>query len=134
MLKTYRYADSVQLAFALKASANDVTEIIENHIIDYLKANEEISVKDFCRKFYIKVDYVEKLVQEGRLECSEDLSEIKAEAGAVQQQNKQAFEQLKRRATLMELKEVSNTIHHSNETPVAQPKTQGFFTRDGKRR
>ncbi len=116
-LDIYKFATIEQLSFVLKARKDDIQEVLESIIIWYVKENENASYKQVCIDLNVKSDYIEKLVEEGRLEEKGPIpDEVKQVENAMAKATSEAISDIRRREAIMQL---NKNIDFSNrkDTP-----------------
>ena len=69
-LSTYKCASLEQLSAVLKAKPVDIQNVLDTIIIAYIKANPGKSYVEVCTDLNVKSDFIEKLIDEGRLEVT----------------------------------------------------------------
>lgn len=120
-LDTYKYASIEQLSFILKAKQSDIQNVLDDIIIWYVKQNPNVSYKKICIDLSIKSEYVEKLVEEGRLEekdhITDDIKKLEEQIAKTTSTNikkiqrREIIQQLNKSFTTDSLKEDGPKFH-----------------------
>lgn len=70
-LSIYKFASLEQLVVVLKAKPRDINEVLDDIIISYIKGNPGKSYIQVCKDLNVKSDFIEELIEEGRLEVQD---------------------------------------------------------------
>jgi len=134
-LRQYRYADLDQLVFVLKARKEDINFVLKEVIVKYVKANPNITIRQVCTRLCVKSDFIEELINEGRIEFNDlnELNEIKNEQGEVQKNTQELIHNMKRRDAINALQASTRPHNHQIKEDV-KIKTihQGFHIKKDK--
>ena len=83
-LDVAKFATVEQLSFILKGRQQDIKKLIQDIIIWYVKGHPNVSYKEICIDLNVRVEYIDELVMEGRLEDINDPTNSKKEILALQ--------------------------------------------------
>lgn len=123
MLRTFKYADLEQLSIVLKARKDDIDKVLKDFIVKYVKANPNITIRQVCTRLCVKVDFIQELIEEGRIEFKDVPEEEKSIDAIIKEQasiadlNNQAIEQIKRRDAIGGLNVAASTIKQTPKEP-----------------
>lgn len=75
--KIYKYADSSLIALAKKCRINQINEALESSVIDYIKENPNIDIKEVCEELKISSKVIFKLIDEGIIDIVCNIEELR---------------------------------------------------------
>lgn len=103
-LDIYKFATIEQLSYVLKARQSDIKNVLDEIIIWYVRQNPNISYRKLCIDLSIKSEFIERLVEEGRLEEKDILSQdLKDMEQSISKATSQRIKEVQRRATIVAL-------------------------------
>jgi len=128
-LDTAKFATCEQVSMILKARVVDVSEVMDNIIVWYVKNNPGVSYNKLCLDLSIKSEYVDKLILEGRIEDQSEFAQARKELLSIEASSSEITNQfikdMKRREAI---KGLSQQISQK-ENPIVKTKTVNkFFT------
>lgn len=98
-LREYKYATSSIIACVKQANEKDVLCSIKDLIVEYIKDNPHVLIKDVCEELKVKSSYIKDLVNEGRIdidpkELNNLIIEMKKKEKLAERENKLRLFQL----------------------------------------
>ena len=101
-LINYNYASIKDLSLVLKAKPMDIEKELNEIIVNYIKQNPDKTYAEVCMELFVRSEFIEKLIAEGRLEIksSGSLDGIKALQEEVSKQTTSNIKEAQKREAI----------------------------------
>ena len=117
-LDTYKYASIEQLSYILKAKQSDIKNVLDEIIIWYVRQNPNVSYRKICVDLSVKSEFIEELVEEGRLEekdlITDDIKEMEKQ---IAKTTTTAIKDVQRRETIQQLNKTIISSSPNDDSP-----------------
>ena len=117
-LDTYKYASIEQLSYILKAKQSDIKNVLDEIIIWYVRQNPNVSYRKICVDLSVKSEFIEELVEEGRLEekdlITDDIKEMEKQ---IAKTTTTAIKAVQRRETIQQLNKTIISSSPNDDSP-----------------
>ena len=131
-LDVIKFANIDQLSIILKAKHSDVHNMLQDVIIWYVKNHPGISYTDLCIDLSVKSEYVDELIDEGRIFDSSDFSKQREELLKIEKTTEPLTAKFVRDVQRKEaIRGLSNSIALSNNDNIQKKKINRFYTNPG---
>ncbi len=132
-LNEYQFATIEQLTIILKAKAKDISDVLDNIIISYIKENPGKSYASVCTDLHIRAEFIEKLIEEGRIEMKVlPLEELKQKEELISQITAASVKEVQTRNAILGLQSIVNKTNTFEDKVIKLGPR--FYTNDNKRR
>lgn len=132
-LDTAKFASVEQLAIMLKARQSDIKTVLEDIIIWYVKEHPNVPYQNLCIDLNIRSEYIDNLIDEGRLIENSAFSEFRRQLREIEQSasvvTNQFIKDLQRREAIRGLQGSLSKPSHNDD--ISLRKVNKFFTRPG---
>jgi hypothetical protein len=131
-LDVIKFANIDQLSIILKAKHSDVHNMLLDVIIWYVKNHPGISYTDLCIDLSVKSEYVDELIDEGRIFDNSDFSKQREELLKIEKTTEPLTSKFVRDVQRKEaIRGLSNSIALSNNDNIQKKKINRFYTNPG---
>ena len=131
-LTKYQFATIEQLVVVLKAKAKDISDILDSIIISYIKENPGKSYASVCTELYIRAEFIEKLIDEGRIEMKVlPLEELKLKEELISQITAASVKEVQTREAILGLNSIYKANTFEDKVIKLGPR---FYTTDNRKK